>query len=131
MRISDNTSGIAGERYALTCRVLEAENLHPSITYQWTKNTSSGQIQVGTDSSTLSFTPVRLSDAANYFCTVAMTSDYLTSSITAMASQSVTVQSKLHNLNGMHSIYSAQSIPLCCYNVHTHACSPSLFCRTD
>ena len=93
MRISGNTSGIAGESYALNCGVLGTENLHPSITYQWNKNTSSGQVQVGTGSTTLSFTPVRLSDAVDYSCTVDIASDYLTSSITAMATQRVRIQS--------------------------------------
>ena len=94
VQISNSTNGIAGENYDLICSVLGAENLSPSITYQWTKN-SNGQIQVGTNSNTLSFTPVRLSDAANYSCTVAITLSYLSAGmITAMASQSVRIQSR-------------------------------------
>ena len=50
---------------------------------------------VGTNSSTLSFAPIQLSDAANYSCMVTIVSGYLTSGITAMVSQSVMVQSKL------------------------------------
>ena len=76
-----------------------AENLNPSVTYRWTKSSDGRQIQVGTKSSTLSFAPVRLSDAANYSCVVTITSGYLTASITAMASLSVAVQSKLQSLN--------------------------------
>ena len=93
---STSGSGIAGESFALTCRVLGAENLNPSIThYQWFKNSNGDQIQVGTNSTTLSFATIRLSDAANYSCAVTITSHYLTSSITAVGSQTVTVQSKL------------------------------------
>ena len=91
--ISDNTSGIAGEKYALTCRVFGAEKLHPFMTYKWMKNTSGSQVPVGANSSALSFSPVRLSDAANYSCMVTIASSYLTASITAMASQSVIIQS--------------------------------------
>ena len=89
--VSDNTSGIAGESYALNCRVLGTENLHPSITYQWMKSTSSGLMQVGTNS-TLSFRPIRLSDAANYSCIVIIASGYLVTSITAMASHSIRIK---------------------------------------
>ena len=87
--------------------MLGAVNLRPSITYQWIKNSSSGQIHVGKNSSTLSFNPIRLSDAANYSCMVTIASGYLTSGITAMASQSVMVQSKLqkwHNTQSMHTL---------------------------
>ena len=88
--------------------MLGAENLNPSITYQWTKNSGSGQIHaVGTNSNTLSFTPFQLCDAANYSCTVTIVSGYLTAGITAMASQSVMVQSKLqkwHNTKSMHTL---------------------------
>ena len=37
----------AGENYQLTCSVSGAENLSPTITYRWTKNSGSGQTQVG------------------------------------------------------------------------------------
>ena len=92
IRISDHTSGIAGESYALNCRVFGTENLDPSITYQWMKSTNGGQMQVGTNS-TLSLSPVRLSDAANYSCIITIASGCLINSITAMASQSVRIQS--------------------------------------
>ena len=103
--------------------MLGAENLNPSVTYRWTKSSDGRQIQVGTNSSTFSFAPVRLSDAANYSCVVAITSGYLTTSITATASLSVAVQSKFQNLNSQ----SSQSVPLCCYNM----CSSSIFSYTD
>ena len=73
----------AGEDYQLTCRVSGDENLNPTTAYRWTKNSDSGQIQVGT-SSTLSFTPLRLSDAASYVCEVTISSSYLTGDIVAI-----------------------------------------------
>ena len=60
----------AGEDYQLTCSVTGAENLNPTTTYRWTRNSGSGQTQVGANSNTLSFTPLRLADAASYVCGV-------------------------------------------------------------
>ena len=84
--ISSSTSAVAGKSFGLIFRILGAENLNPSVTYRWTKNSGSGQIQVGTNSSILSFNPVRLSDAANYSCMVTIISSYLTDSITMIGS---------------------------------------------
>ena len=82
----------AGENYELTCTINEAENLNPTtVTYQWTEN----QIQVGT-SNTLSFTPLRLSDAANFVCSVTISSSYLSGDIVPMNSQDIRIQSKLY-----------------------------------
>ena len=85
---------IAGENYELICSVSGADNLNPTITYQWTKN-SDGQIQVGTNSNTLSFTPLQLSDGASYVCAVTIASSYLTGDIAAMSvnPQDVRIQS--------------------------------------
>ena len=96
IHIDESTGESAGESLYLSCRVLGAKNLNPSITYQWIKNNSSGQIKVGTHA-ILSFTPVRLSDAASYSCAVTIASVYLTNNITAMASHSVRIQSRLIN----------------------------------
>ena len=82
----------AGENYQLTCSVSGAENLNPTVTYQWIKN-SGGQAQVGT-LSTLSFTPLRLSDAASYVCTITISSSYLTGDIVTMDSHDVRIQSR-------------------------------------
>ena len=48
--------------------------------------------------STVSFTTVRLSDAASYSCIAEIASIYLTGIITAIGSHRVTVQSKRQNL---------------------------------
>ena len=67
-----------------------AENLNPSVNYQWIKITRSGQTQVGTHS-ILSLPPVRLSDACNYSCAITIASGYLASNITTIASHSVRI----------------------------------------
>ena len=90
----------AGEDYQLTCSVSGAESLNPTVTYQWTKN-SDGQTQVGT-SSTLSFTPLRLSDAASYVCTITISSSYLTGVIIRMDPHDVRIQSRSNKITQEH-----------------------------
>ena len=76
------------------CTVSGAENLNPSITYQWTKNNGTQtQIQVGTYQ-VLSFSPLRLSDAGRYTCQATVRSSYLNNNITVTDSQNVTFQSE-------------------------------------
>ena len=97
IEISDGgATPTAGNSYQLICGVSGAENLNPTITYQWTKN-SSTQNQVGTSSNALSFTPLRLTDAANYSCTVSIASSYLSGDIVVMNSHGydVRIQSRL------------------------------------
>ena len=100
MSIQVSTSGatptLGIHNYRLTCRVSGTENLNSITTYSWTKNSGSGQTQVGT-SSTLSYTPLRLSDAASYVCEVTISSSYLTGDIMAMNvnPQNVRIQSEL------------------------------------
>ena len=64
---------VAGQGYALICSLSGVENLNPIITYQWIKNNGT-QIQVGTNSNTISFSPLRLSDAGQYTCQVTVDS---------------------------------------------------------
>ena len=86
----------AGEDYQLTCSVSGVENLNPTIAYQWMKNSGSSQTLLGTNSNTLSFTPLRLSDAASYGCEVTISSSYLSGDIIAMSAnvQDVRIQSE-------------------------------------
>ena len=85
----------AGENYHLTCSVSGAENLNPTIIYQWTKN-SDGVMQVVTNLNTLSFTPLRLLDAASYVCTVNISSSYLAGDIVIMDSHDVRIRSRFY-----------------------------------
>ena len=64
----------------------------------WTKNSTSGgqTSQVGTNSSTFSFTPLRLSNAGSYACEVTISSNYLSGHIIAMSAntQDIRIQSE-------------------------------------
>ena len=104
VQISDSgATPTTGQNYQLICSVTGAENLNSAITYRWTKDSGSGQTRVGTNSSILSFTPLRLSDAASYVCGVIVSSSYLVSDITAVNSLNVTIQREL-NINTIQSI---------------------------
>ena len=76
----------------LTCNVSGAENLTSTINYQWTRYNGSTSAQVGTNSQTLSLSPLRLSHAGNYSCRIVST--LLNNPVTADNSQSVMIQSK-------------------------------------
>ena len=103
MSVQVKGSGAAptsGEDYQLTCSISAGGvgNLGPTTTYRWTKNSGSGQTQVETNSNTLSFTPLRLSDAASYICEIIVSSNYLSGDIMAVSvsSQDIMIQSKHH-----------------------------------
>ena len=110
-QISDSgATPTAGESYWLTCNVSGAENLNPTTTYRWTKNSGSGQTQIGANSNTLSFTPLRLTDAASYVCEVTISSSYLTSDITAVSSFGVRIQCELLMIIINHAVYPDNNI---------------------
>ena len=88
---TSGTPAVGQSGYSLTCSVPGAENLSPSITYQWTKN-NGAQTQIGADR-VLSFSSLRLSDAGWYTCQATVSSPYLNNDITDAASQNVTIQS--------------------------------------
>ena len=98
VQLTESTGGaipIAGDNYDLICNVLGAELLDSIITYQWRKNENSSL--TGTNNSTLSFAPARISDAGtNYSCSATVISSYLTDNVVVMTSRShtVTLQSK-------------------------------------
>ena len=81
-----------GESYSLTCTVIGADRLKPTITYQWFQD----NIVVSDETqSTLFFSFLDLSDVGQYRCDVTVSSTLLNTSITAMSNtQNLTVQSK-------------------------------------
>jgi hypothetical protein len=81
---------VLGQSYSLTCGVTGADNLNPSITYQWTNNNGA---QIGTDR-VFSFSSFRLSDAGQYTCQAAVSSLYLNNDITITNTHDVRIQSK-------------------------------------
>ena len=66
----------AGQSYSLTCTVTGADSLNPIINYQWFKTTPN-RTEVGTNSPTLTFDPLVLSNAGLYNCeaTLVLTQD--------------------------------------------------------
>jgi hypothetical protein len=82
--------------YTLTCCVLGADNLiNPFITYQWTKdNGTETQIQDGSNPRTVSFDPLRVSDAGRYTCQARISSTSLQNDIIWSVFHEVTVLSE-------------------------------------
>ena len=103
-RVSGEGNPIAGERYTLVCTVHGAEKLSSNMTYQWTRIETHF---ISSMVSTLTFSPVKLSDAGNYMCTVSVSSDYLDTIISAHSSTQLTVGSK-------------------CLHSHVYACTISI-----
>ena len=67
---------IGGQGFSLSCVVSGAENLSPTITYNWIKDNGT-RILVDSHRSVLSFPSLRLSDAGQYSCQVIVDSPYL------------------------------------------------------
>ena len=63
-----------GQAFSLKCTISGVEALNPILTYQWIKSNSTGRMQVGSNTSTLSFSSLRLSDAGQYSCQVIVSS---------------------------------------------------------
>ena len=93
-----------GVIYILTCNVFVADHLCPYITtstYQWTKNNSTvTELQVGSESKTLSFSSLRLSDAGRYTCHTTVSSFRINDnhSIRVMGSHDIIIPSKLNSV---------------------------------
>ena len=107
-----------GERgYTLTCCVIGGENLNPFITYQWTKNNGTEtQIQDGSNPRTISFDPLRVSDAGRYTCQARISSASLSNDFTGSAFHDFTILSEF-------TFYKVKLI-LSQYIMHTHASYP-------
>ena len=83
----------------LTCDVSGADNLNPTIAYQWTKDDGHTQTQVGTNSN-LTLSSLRFSHIGDYTCNVTVNSTLLNSNISTTSdnSQRVMIQSELNHL---------------------------------
>ena len=83
----------------LTCDayVSGADNLNPTITYQWTRN---GETVPDGNPRTLDLSPLQLSHAGNYTCRATISSSLLNNNITATSdnNQNLTIQSESMNL---------------------------------
>ena len=102
VRIFDGgTIPAAGQKYSLNCNVSGTENLDPtrSITYRWVKINDTQTHIVGTNSSILSFSFLRLSDAGNYTCEVTVNSHLLRNAINKTSKQfEVHIPGKLYTV---------------------------------
>ena len=77
----------------LTCGVSGDEKLNLTITFQWTRYNGSTSTQVGTElMKSLPLSPLRLSDAGNYSCS--LISILLNNPVTAENIQSMIIQSR-------------------------------------
>lgn len=98
--LDGGASPLLNRNYSLQCRVsgpgLNNNTLSTSITYQWTKNCSNSKLsQNEINSSILTFSSIRLSDAGQYICLVTASSSYFNySNINITASWNMTIQSK-------------------------------------
>ena len=86
---------VFGQDYILTCGIIGAENLNPSMTYQWTKDIGGNRTQIRTNFNSTSFSPLRLSDAGQYTCHIIVESPYIYNTTIVTASHNVTLESKL------------------------------------
>ena len=76
---SDGSAPNPGQNYTLLCNISGTEYLKPNsiINYQWTKNNGT-RTEVGTNSNTLHFSALKLSDAGGYTCEVTINSQVFT-----------------------------------------------------
>ena len=111
----------AGQNYTLTCNIHGIEGLNLTLAYLWTKNNNTHTSQVvEANSSTLSFSSLRLSHAGDYTCEVVVNSHLLTSDVTLTSHiWRIRIQSKLH--------HSLQSI--CSLHESSPSSSSSDYCK--
>ena len=62
--------------FSLTCILSEAENVEATVSYQWIKNNGT-RTELPSNTNRLSFSPLRLSDAGEYYCTAFVLTSYL------------------------------------------------------
>ena len=89
-----NTPLMVGQTgYTLTCDVSGADNLSPTITYQWARD---GETVPDSNSRTLGLSPIQLSNAGNYSCRATISSALLNNDITTTSdnNQNLTIQSE-------------------------------------
>ena len=82
---------MVGQVGTLTCDVSGADNLSPTITYQWTRD---GETVPDSNSRTLDLSPLQLSHAGNYTCHATISSALLNNDIkiTSDNNQNLTIQ---------------------------------------
>ena len=90
-----NTPLMVGQTgYTLICNVSGADRLNLMMVYQWTRNNGTTSEPFGNDSNTLPLSPLRLSHAGDYSCSVIATLLSDPRPVTAANSQNVMIHSK-------------------------------------
>ena len=84
-----------GQNYSLTCNILGAEK-DDNITYQWIKRNATRIELLGMDSSTLIFSPFRLSDVGQYVCQARVSSNYFNQDFNVNDTHNASSQSESH-----------------------------------
>lgn len=82
---------IPGKSYTLSCSVYGPENFNPTYEYRWIKNNGT-LTRVETNSSTLSFYFLRLSDIGWYTCNVIIDYTHLSGSTSDVSSRAFELQ---------------------------------------
>ena len=94
IQITSSGDQILGQSgFTLTCTVNGAENLNSTVIFRWTKNNGSHNIISENDSRSLTFSPLKLSDAGQYMCQATVSSPYLSNNITVTDFQHIGIQS--------------------------------------
>ena len=94
--ITPSGSPDEGQSYSLTCAVRGDESLMSNRRFQWDRVKGSMGIS---QEPTLTFNPLRRSDAGRYMCTATFSSPYLTGTRTVTAAHNVVVNGKGYTLN--------------------------------
>ena len=87
VEIITSGSPMLGQNYTLTCRFFATCNVCHHIMYQWTKNNGT-LVQLEIETSTLSFSLLKLSDAGQYICQAAISTYYQSNDIIVLAMDS-------------------------------------------
>ena len=77
MEVRASGSALTGSTdFSLTCILSGADNVDATVSYQWIKNNGT-RTQLGSNTNRLSFSPLRLSDAGEYYCIAFVLTSYL------------------------------------------------------
>ena len=82
---------VPGESYTLNCSISGLENLTPTFVYQWLKDNGT-LTRIGTNSSTLPFHFLRLSDIGRYTCNVIVDYTHLSGPTSDISSRAFELQ---------------------------------------
>ena len=75
----------AGTSFALMCNVDDTSNIRPEVTFEWIHFNGIDSEIVGTNSSLLFFSSLKLSDAGEYMCQINVRSSLLSSDLIIMS----------------------------------------------